>query len=210
MTHYPENMSTADWSFATLISDGEYFMLPLFILLLIVIYVFIERIILIIRATMVGAAFMQRIKDYIHENEIESAENFCRKEATSSANVVLKGIGLIGRSMSDIYDVMQNSAAIELAKLKKFTQWIAFSAVTAPLIGLAGGVTGFLVKIADVGESINVASLCTPFVTFAVGLFIGIIAIAAHYFIKSKLNKTDITLKNVISGFINLLNEPAS
>ena len=66
------------------------------------IYIFIERYIVIQRAAREDASFMKRIKDYIHEGEIESAKNLCKKDGTPYSRLILKGISRIGRPMNDI------------------------------------------------------------------------------------------------------------
>lgn len=69
---------------------GGFIMIPLAILLLISIYIFIERYIVISRADKQDASFMKRIKDYIHEGEIESAKIFARKPIRHIAVLFLK------------------------------------------------------------------------------------------------------------------------
>ena len=50
-------------------------MIPLALLALVCIYIFVERAIVIRAATRTDDTFMKRIRDYIHEGEIESALN---------------------------------------------------------------------------------------------------------------------------------------
>lgn len=54
-------------------------MIVLFVMLLLSIYVLIERILVIRSAGKEDDSFMNRIKDYIHEGKIESALALCRK-----------------------------------------------------------------------------------------------------------------------------------
>ena len=58
--------------FWKLIIDGGYIMIPLALLLLLVIYVFTERFIVINRAAKEDRTFMDRIREYVHEGDIES------------------------------------------------------------------------------------------------------------------------------------------
>ena len=67
-------------------------MIPLIVLSLVSIYIFFERWIALRKATSDDATFMKKIKDYIHEGEIESAENLCKKTDTPYSRLILKGI----------------------------------------------------------------------------------------------------------------------
>lgn len=57
-------------------------MLPLALLLLLCVYVFVERWTVINRAGKEDANFMRRIAGYIHEGELESALNLCHNANT--------------------------------------------------------------------------------------------------------------------------------
>ncbi len=65
--------------------QGGWTMIPLALLLLLCIYITTERSIVIERASKEDSNFMQRIKGYIHEGEIESALNLCRNTDTPFA-----------------------------------------------------------------------------------------------------------------------------
>lgn len=58
--------------------QGGWTMIPLALLLLLCIYVFIDRFIALTKATQEDENFMKRIRGYIHEGETESALNLLR------------------------------------------------------------------------------------------------------------------------------------
>ena len=62
--------------------EGGWIMIPIALLALVCIYILIERAIVIRKATRTDDTFMKRIRDYIHEGEIESALNLCRSNQT--------------------------------------------------------------------------------------------------------------------------------
>lgn len=72
--------------------EGGWIMIPLAALALVSIYIFVERAIIITKASRVDDSFMKRIKDYIHEGEIESALNLCRSEQSPMGRLIAKGI----------------------------------------------------------------------------------------------------------------------
>jgi len=98
---------------------GGFIMIPLAILSIISIYIFVERCIAISRARKEDSSFMQRIRDYIHDGEIESARNLCHRTDTPYSRLILKGISRIGRPMNDVLVAIENTGNIEIANLEK-------------------------------------------------------------------------------------------
>ena len=93
-------MTQQTLSFWSLVMDGGYIMIPLAILLIVAIYVFAERTIAINRASKEDRTFMDRIRDYVHEGDIESAYNLCKKTDTPYARLIHKGLTRIGSPMN--------------------------------------------------------------------------------------------------------------
>ena len=103
---------------------GGFIMIPLALLSLICVYVFVERFITLRRAAKSDTTFMSRIKDYIHDGEIESAQNLCRADGSPYARLISKGISRIGRPMNDVLVAIENTGNIEIASLEKGLPWL--------------------------------------------------------------------------------------
>ena len=58
---------------------GGWIMIPLLFLCLVAVYIFIERLIVIKKASRKDTTFMNKIKDYINEGKIEAALTLCKK-----------------------------------------------------------------------------------------------------------------------------------
>ena len=134
-----ENMSL--WS---LVMDGGYIMLPLALLLLLTVYVFTERCVVIGRATREDHTFMNRIRDYVREGDIESAERLCRNTATPYSRLILKGLQRIGRPTQDVLTAIENTGNIEVSNLGKGLPWLSTTAAGAPMLGFLGTVVGMI------------------------------------------------------------------
>ena len=98
---------------------GGWIMIPLAVLSIVCVYIFIERCLVIRRAQKEDRSFMERIREYIHEGEIESARRLCRKTDTPYARLIGKGISRIGRPMNDVLVTIENTGNIEIAALEK-------------------------------------------------------------------------------------------
>ncbi len=202
------------WS---LVMDGGYIMIPLALMLIVSIYIFVERLLAISRANKDDHTFMQRIRDYVHEGDLESARQLCKKTDTPYARLILKGITRIGRPMQDVLVAIENTGNIEVAKLGKGFTWLSTTAAGAPMLGFLGTVTGMIeafyaLAMAGTGANIIVLSsgIYQALVTTVAGLIVGIIALFAYNFLVSRVNRVMTGLESKTMEFMDLLNEPAS
>lgn len=194
---------------------GGIIMIPLFLLSIISIYILVERFFAIRKAAKEDKTFMKRIKDYIHDGEIESAMNLCKKTDTPYSRLILKGITRIGRPMNDVLVAIENVGNLEIAELEKGFIWLATTAAGAPMIGFLGTVTGMVqafFAMASAGSNANVTVLANgiyeALVTTVAGLFVGIIALFAYNYLVAMVNKVMKQLEAKTMEFMDLLNEP--
>ena len=203
-------------SFWSLIMDGGYIMIPLAVLLLVVVYVFTERCIVINRAAKQDKSFMDRIRDYVHDGDIESAQNLCKKSSTPYSRLIAKGLSRIGRPMNDILVAIENTGNIEVANLGKGLPWLSTTAAGAPMLGFLGTVVGMIqafFSLASAGTSANITVLSSgiyqALVTTVAGLVVGIIALFAYNYLTARINSVMNRLENNTMEFMDILNEPA-
>ena len=196
---------------------GGFIMIPLLILSLVSIYIFVERYLALRKAAADDVTFMKRIKDYIHDGEVESAENLCKKTDTPYARLIGKGISRIGRPMNDVLVAIENVGNIEVARLGKGFTWLATTAAGAPMPGFLGTVNGMVkafFSLASAGNSANISILAggiyEALVTTVAGLVVGIIALFAYNYLTARVNHIMNQLENKTMEFMDLLNEPAS
>jgi biopolymer transport protein ExbB len=195
---------------------GGVVMIPIALLSLISIYVLIERSIVINAAAKSDDTFMKRIRDYIHDGEIESAVNLCKRTDKPYARLIQKGISRIGRPMNDVLVAIENVGNIEVSKLGKGFTWVATTAGGAPMLGFLGTVTGMVkafFAMASGGNNATIAALSSgiyeALVTTVAGLIVGIIALFAYNYLVARLNQVMNQLEAKTMEFMDLLNEPA-
>lgn len=195
---------------------GGPLMIVLAILSVVCIYIFVERAIVVNRAVKNDDTFMKRIKDYIHEGEIESAMNLCKKNNSPYARLVAKGLSRIGRPMNDVLVAIENTGNIEIASLGKGLPWLATTAAGAPMLGFLGTVIGMVQAFFDIASQGNAASIATfsagiytALVTTVAGLIVGVIALFAYNYLVARINSVMNLLEAKTMEFMDLLNEPA-
>ena len=195
---------------------GGWLMIVLLILLLMTIYVLIERTLVINKAAKEDSSFMNRIKDYIHDGKIDAAQALCRNTDTPSARMVEKGISRLGRPTADVMSAIENQGNIEISKLEKGLPVLATSASGAPMVGFLGTVTGMVkafMDMASAGANVDVNILSTgiyeALVTTVGGLIVGIIALFAYNYLATRIKGIVNKLEMRIMEFMDILNEPA-
>ena len=196
--------------------QGGWLMIPLAVLSLVSIYILVERAIAIHRASAEDASFMQRIRDYIHSGNFDSARNLCRSTDTPYARLIEKGISRIGRPMNDVMTAIENTGNIEVSRLERGLPWLATTAAGAPMLGFLGTVIGMVqafFQIASAGNSAGISQFAdgiyTALVTTVAGLIVGVIALFAYNYLVARINRVMTGLEAKTMEFMDLLNEPA-
>ncbi len=194
---------------------GGWLMIVLLILLLMTIYVLIERTFVINKAAKEDNSFMNRIKDYIHDGKIDAAINLCRNTDTPTSRMVEKGISRLGRPTADVMSTIENQGNIEVSRLEKGLPVLATSASGAPMVGFLGTVTGMVrafMDMASAGANVNINILSTgiyeALVTTVGGLIVGIIALFAYNYLTTRIKGIVNNLERRIMEFMDILNEP--
>lgn len=204
-------------SYWELAFKGGPVMIPIIILSLMAVYIFVERFFVIRKLSNEDVNFINRIKDFIHDGKVESAQTLCQSIDTPIARMIEKGIQRIGRPLNDINAAIENVGRLEIYKLEKGLPTLATVAGAAPMIGFLGTVMGMIIAFYDMsnaGSNINVALLSngiyTAMVTTVAGLIVGIMAYFAYNILVAKVEKIVNQLEARTSEFMDLLNEPVS
>ena len=188
----------------------------LFILLVVVIYIYFERLFAIKSASKLSSNFMAQIKTYVLNNKIEGAQSLCLSENKPVARLVSKGLSRIGRPLEDISTTIENAGRLEVYKLEKNVSILATIAGAAPMIGVLGTVIGMILSIFEIsnaGGNIDMqllaSGLYTAMTTTVAGLIVGIIGYISYNHLVVKTNKVVYQMEATSLEFFDLLNEPA-
>ena len=200
----------------TMAQYGGWMMIVLAMLLAFALYLFIERLVVLTKATKEDKTFMNRIRDYIKDGNMDSAIKLCQRTDTPSARMVEKGISRIGRPMQDVQVAIENVGNLEVSKLEKGLVLIATIAAGAPMLGFLGTVLGMVQTFFNMAQNasgvIEIATLSEgmyqAMVTTVGGLIVGILAMFAYNFLVSRIDRVVRQLESRTMEFMDLLNEP--
>jgi len=202
-------------SYWDLAQKGGWVNLIIFILSLIAIYIFFDRFFVIRKASQENSAFMNRIKDYIHDGKIDSALALCESQNHPVARMMEKGIRMIGRPIQDVHAAIENAGRLEVYNLEKGLPALATVAGGAPMLGFLGTVIGMIMAffaMANAGNNVDITTLSngiyTALVTTVAGLIVGIIAYFAYNILVARIEKVVFLLEARTSEFMDILNEP--
>ena len=188
----------------------------LFLLLIVVIYIYFERLFAIKSASKISPNFMAQIKTYVLNHKIDGAQALCLSENKPVARLIAKGLSRIGRPLEDISTTVENAGRLEIYKLEKNVSILATIAGAAPMIGFLGTVIGMVLafkEMANAGGQVNPAMLAegiyTAMTTTIAGLFVGIIAYFGYNFLVARVESVVYKMEVNATHFLDLLHQDA-
>ena len=192
---------------------GGWVMIVLALLSVICVYIFVERLAVIKKASKVDPAFMERIRDYVKTDELKSAINYCRVINTPASNMIEKGLERLDRPAAEVQAALENAGNLEVAKLEKGLSMMATISSGAPMIGFLGTVLGMVKafwEMANAGNNIDITLLSSgiyeAMITTVGGLIVGIIAMFAYNYLVSRVGDVTNTLEAQTLSFMDLKN----
>lgn len=194
---------------------GGWIMIPIGIMSILAIYIFVERYLTILKAGKDDPNFMNNIRDFIHNNRLDSALALCKNNQTPLARMIEKGLTRLGKPLNDINAAIENVGKLEVTRLEKNIAVLATIAGAAPMLGFLGTVTGMVkafYNMAKAGNNIDIQLLSSgiyeAMVTTVGGLVVGILAYICYNILVARVEKVVFVLEARTTEFMDLLNEP--
>ncbi len=194
---------------------GQIIIAILLVLLTVSLYIYFERFFAIKAASKIDKDFMNQIKDYVANGNLEAAKSLCNHRETPVSNMIGTGISRIGKPLEDINTAIENTGKLEVYKLETNVSVVATISGAAPMIGFLGTVIGMIVsihEIANAGGQIDIKLLAdglyTAMTTTVGGLVVGIISYITYNHLVVKTDKVVYQMEAKTVEFMDLLNEP--
>lgn len=198
-----------------MILKGGPVMVPLALLLVIAIYIFVERLLVIAKASKRNDNLVMSLREMVHSGNLGNAVAMCKHLNTPESAMIEQGVTRIGQPVQEIRTAMDKSGANEIAKLEKNLNVLNIIGRIAPMFGFIGTIVGVIVIFYDISLAktveIDVISkgLYQKMVNSAGGLVVGVIAFIFYHWINSRLDKLAHRLEDTQIRFLDMLNEPA-
>ena len=195
--------------------QGGFMMVPIFVLSVIAIYLFFERMMIINKANQSPDQFMNRVKESVLRGDINGAKLLCAQQDSPMARMIQKGLSRIGSPLKNIEASIENVGKLEIFKLEKNLSGIATIAGAAPMMGFLGTVIGMVeafIAIAQEEGSVSPkllsSGIYTAMITTVAGLIVGIMAYLAYNYLVTRVQKVIHKMEYTSIEFIDLLQEP--
>jgi biopolymer transport protein ExbB len=195
---------------------GQLIIGVLFVLLLMVTYIYFERLFAIRSAVKVTPNFMPQIRSFVMNGKLDGAQQLCVQENVPVARLISKGLSRIGRPLDDINTAIENAGRLEVYQLEKNISILATISGAAPMLGFLGTVIGMILSIFEIsnaGGNIDMQLLAdglyTAMTTTVAGLIVGIVGYICYNHLVVKINKAVYQMEASSLEFLDLLNEPA-
>jgi len=206
--------NAAPSSLYDLVIRGGWIMIPLGIMLLMAVYVFVERYIAIRHVSKIDENFMNIIRDHIISGNVSAARSFAKNTNNPVARIIDKGIQRIGKPIDSIEKSMDNVGQLEMYKLEKNLGVLSVVSKAAPIFGFVGTLVGLMQLFSEITYSNDfeigtiAGGIYTKLITSITGLVIGLAAYLAHSYLNTQIDKTSNKMEAASSDFLDVLQEP--
>jgi biopolymer transport protein ExbB len=190
--------------------EGGWGMWPILAMLILTIWICVERFLYLSKATVDVDKLMSLLKSQIVSGNIRGAISTCEATPAPLTRIIAAGLRRVGTSEAEVQQAMDEEALRELPKIEKRTGYLAMLGNLATLAGLLGTIGGLIQSFAGVSgvdpslkatllsKGISEAMNCTFF-----GLLTGIIGIGAYAWLNGK---TQGILDGINQGSVEALN----
>lgn len=201
-------------SILELASKGGWIMIVLALMSVVAVYIFVERFLAIRNAGKDDKLFMDRIRDYIKNNDVKSAVYFCRVTNTAAARIIERGISRMGKPAPEIQAAIENTGDLEIAIMERRLPVLATIAGGAPMIGFLGTVIGMVEafwQMSNAGGNIDISLLSSgiyqAMITTVGGLVVGIISLFAYNYLVAKVDSVVNEIEAKSLTFMDIISE---
>jgi biopolymer transport protein ExbB len=198
-----------------LLLKGGFMMVPIFLLSILAVYIFVERMLTIKKASQIGDGFYDNVKNLVLKGDVSAAKIICAQNDSPIARMIEKGISRLGTELKNIEASIENVGKIEIYKLEKNLSLLATISGAAPMIGFLGTVTGMIRAFMAIAQEEGTVSpkllssgIYEAMLTTAAGLFVGIIAYLGYNYLVTRVQKLIYKMEYTSINFMDLLQEP--
>ena len=137
--------------------NGGWIMIVLGVLLVLAVYIFIERYLTLSNALKGNddSIFMENIRQHVHDGDLDAARDLAKQTPSPLGRMINKGFSRLGRPLPDIQAAIEGEGKLEVANLEKRVSLVATVASLGPMIGFLGTVTGMITAFQDMQNAVH-------------------------------------------------------
>jgi biopolymer transport protein ExbB len=202
-------------SLIEMVKKGGPIMVPLAILLVVTIYILVERLLVLSKASKRNDNLISSLKEMIHGGNISNARAMCRNMNTPESSMIEQGVARIGQPVGEIRMAMDKSGSNEIGKLERNLNVLNIIGRIAPMFGFIGTILGVITIFYDISLAKTVEieiiskGLYQKMITSASGLVVGVLAFIFYHWLNARVDKIAHRMEDAQIRFLDMLNEPA-
>lgn len=179
------------------------------------VYVFVERLLALRRASKKNPNFLSEVKRYLSDGKIDEAKSLCVRTDSPSARMLEKGIDRLGKPVDIVSSTIDNTGRLEISRLEQRLSFLATAAGAAPMIGFLGTTIGMVQVFNDMKnlDSLDLGTIApgimTAMITTVAGLIVGIIAFMGYNYLVTQISKVVYRMENDAMEFMDILHKPS-
>lgn len=182
-------------TFLELLAFGKEVNLVLGFLLFLAVFLVFRIMLLTRRALTVPPDLLRGVLDDLASGDVEAAQRRAETRPSILAFTILPGLRVHDHPAERIHIAMEGAGRRAIGSIRQQVTYLANVGVLSPMLGLLGTVLGLTKAFHVIGQdateatrtSLMTASIGEAMGTTAVGLVVGIAAMAAHYLCQSRL-----------------------
>ena len=202
-------------SLIDMVMKGGPVMIILGVLFAVAIYVLVERLIVISKASKKTPTLMPGLKEMVQSGNVANARSMCKNVNTPESLMLEQGISRVGQSVQEIREAMTASGSNELSKLEKNLSILNITGRIAPMFGFIGTIFGVIKIFYDISlaKTVEIEIISTglyqKMITSAGGLVVGVLAFVAYHWLNARIDKLSHRMEESQIQFLDMLNEPS-
>ena len=215
LTGSPGAPTEDSFSLLSMVMKGGPMMIPLAILFLLSLYVVIERLITIKKASRRNEGLLSSLQGLIKQGNLQSAQAMCAGQGTPEGFMLEKGVSRVGQPVGEIREAMSEAASVQFGRLEKNLNILNITGRIAPMFGFIGTIIGVVKIFYDISLAgtveISVIStgLYEKMISSASGLVVGVLAFVAYHWMNTLIDKLARRMEESKMRFLDILNEPS-
>ena len=208
--------SGEDLNMLSLLEKGGWVMIPIFVLLAVAIYLFVERYLYIRKASKMDNTFLFSIREMLVGGNVQGEINYCKNSQYPIARMLERGLNRLGSPIRDIENAIENTARVEIYNMEKNLGFLSAIAKIAPMFGFLGTVSGMIRTFHNIASAnkIDISTIASgiyeKMVTSATGLMVGIIAYFFYTILTTMIDRAVNKMEITAIDFLDILHKPAT
>lgn len=158
--------------------------------------------------------FSVRMRNILKKKEIQSAIDFCMEDKSTISNIMRRGLKKYKFGRKRFLEEIELGGKQEVSKLEKGIPLLATLVTASPMLGFIGTILGMVSTfrvVQDLRSSVTVADFAggiwEALITSAVGLTVGMIALALYNYFVSAVKKIVLDIERITTELIDVINE---